>query len=537
MSLSKRILALITIALAGCLAISCVSLILLEKIQNELHYLAEVSLPASEAIAVVDREFLLVRRDMATSMLSSTTPDSREKLLTSIQERYRVIDTVLSNGFKNGTSSENNEGIDKVLQALRAYREQTDPVLDLIRRDDMVEAQRLYQLASIMATNVTEMLQEYSKTFNDQANQHTRQANENYETAFSVTIIIMVIVIFVVLIFGLTVLFRISKALRILSNGISTVEESLDFTQRIAVSGHDEVTTTIETFNRLLSHLQDSLRIIARSAEEVDEAASQVSSAARQMSSSSSQQSESATNMAAAMEEMTVSINHVADRASEASRLSEVSGQHAVEGRQTISQTVSDINQIASSADVAAEHIQHLETNSEYIGTVIAVIKEVADQTNLLALNAAIEAARAGEQGRGFAVVADEVRKLAERTTSSTHEISDKISEIQASAQAAVNSMQDMMGRVQAGVERAGQADTAIRAITESASDAVEMVGDITAAIREQSAASTSIAQQVETIAQMTESNTVSTQQTAETAEQLEHLAHAMKRAVNDYRV
>lgn len=169
--------------------------------------------------------------------------------------------------------------------------------------------------------------------------------------------------------------------------------------------------------------------------------------------------------------------------------------------------------------------------------TVVGLIQDVADQTNLLALNAAIEAARAGEQGRGFAVVADEVRKLAERTTKATQEIREVIAGMQDSAHATVNNMEHVVAQVETGVSLAQQASQSIQNIGQSAERTVLMVGDISKAIREQGVASTNIARQVESIAQMSEENCAIAQSIALAAQEMAQVSHTMQDTVRKFKV
>ena len=171
------------------------------------------------------------------------------------------------------------------------------------------------------------------------------------------------------------------------------------------------------------------------------------------------------------------------------------------------------------------------------VSSIANVIKEIAGQTNLLALNAAIEAARAGEQGRGFAVVADEVRKLAERTSSATTEIEQMISGIQSDTVGAVGAMNEALPEVEQGVHLATSATESLQAIEAGAGRTLERIREVAEATQEQGSASTSIAQRVEQIAQMVEETTATIRSTADTAVQLEHIAQGLQAQISRFRV
>ena len=209
----------------------------------------------------------------------------------------------------------------------------------------------------------------------------------------------------------------------------------------------------------------------------------------------------------------------------------------ARDGEAIILQTVAKMQSIAAIVEQSAGLVNALGEQTTRITSIVNTIKEIADQTNLLALNAAIEAARAGEQGRGFAVVADEVRKLAERTTKSTHEITEMIARIQKGAEDAVVNMDRGAGEVSAGVDLAALAGEAIQRIRVGAGLALEAVEGISAAIREQSIASSTVAKGLETIAQMTESNNAEAQNTASASEELQALARDLHTNVACFQV
>jgi len=348
----------------------------------------------------------------------------------------------------------------------------------------------------------------------------------------------------VVMIIGLLVVgslsFMIAREVRErmgqMTRFMTHVAESLDFTQRGKIKRMDELGKTGHALNLLMDRLSASFRAISKNTEAVAAASAQLATSASQVAVASGQQSEASSNVAATVEEMTVSINHVGDRAHEADRLSAQSERLASEGGAVILQTATDIHEIAGSVRRAAELIEDLEASSKQISGVVAVIKEVADQTNLLALNAAIEAARAGEQGRGFAVVADEVRKLAERTGHSTQEIARTIEAMNGKAEQAVVSMNSAVGKVDVGVARARETSASIQQISAGCQEAVETVGEISEAIREQGSATNNIAAQIERIAQMSEESSAAAGETSDAARGLDELARKMLAEVSVYR-
>jgi methyl-accepting chemotaxis protein len=318
---------------------------------------------------------------------------------------------------------------------------------------------------------------------------------------------------------------------------IGMVERDSDFTQRVAVDSDDEVGQTAKSFNQLIATMQDTARSVLHNVGKVSDGVASLASSSNQVASSSLQQSEAAAAMAASVEQMTVSINHVSDSARDALAISRKSGELSTQGGQVIHRAVDEMNQIAGTVREASTAIDNLGQQSDQITSVVQVIKEVADQTNLLALNAAIEAARAGEQGRGFAVVADEVRKLAERTTKATEEIAAMVNSMQESARSAVTTMDNAVERVGSGATLAQQAGEAINQIKSGAEQVIKVVNDITSALAEQSVASNDIAAHVEQVAQMTEENSAAADAAASAAASVEHLADEMRNVVSRFKI
>ena len=369
------------------------------------------------------------------------------------------------------------------------------------------------------------------------AKQEYEAAVSHYETARNVSI---AAIIFGVL-FGAGLSWWLIRSvtgpLDQIRDVVTYVQGSGDFTRKVAVEQQDEVGQTAHTFNALLVSLRGTLGELLQAIGQVSHAAGGMSDNAQQSAIASSATSESASAMAASVEQMSVSVSEVGSGARQALELARQAGEYTQHGGQVIQQAVEEITRIADSVRGVSDTITELGTRSERISGVVQVIKEVAEQTNLLALNAAIEAARAGEQGRGFAVVADEVRKLAERTTSATGEISQMVGEIQSSARSAVSEMSQAVTQVDAGVSLAAQAGQSIEEIRDSTANVVRVVSDITDAIVEQGVASQSIASQVERVAQAAEENSAAASQSSDAAEQMRSLAQEMSSLAGRFRI
>jgi len=375
----------------------------------------------------------------------------------------------------------------------------------------------------------------------DQARQGADRLEANIIDSTSQVRVLLLTLVAAGIVGGALLAFAIVRSIRAPLDRIATISQELadrrDLNTQLPQLGNNEVGRTAEAFNAVLGTMRALIEESHQHSAQLVDAAQQLDGVGSRLSNSVDSQAQAASASAAAVEQMTVSINHVAGSTHGVESKAREANEMAARGSELAERATGQIYQIAQSIGDTTDRIDQLERRSGEIGNIVQVIRDIAEQTNLLALNAAIEAARAGEAGRGFAVVADEVRKLAERTSAATSEIAARIDGVQDDTRSAVASMHEARRRIDSGVEGTEQVQQALAAIRTLCGQSVDSVADIATAIQEQSQASHDIARNVERIAQMNDGSSRSAQQAHQLVLELTSLAQALDSGLNRFKV
>lgn len=305
----------------------------------------------------------------------------------------------------------------------------------------------------------------------------------------------------------------------------------------VDVSGNDEIGMLAASFNKMAVNLKNLIGGIGQASNQIASSSEELSTTAEQMSKGAQTQTSQTSQIATAMEEMSSTVLEVAKNSQSAASSANAASSLAQKGGEVVALTVEGMKRIAETVQGSARTVEELGKNSDQIGEIVGVIDDIADQTNLLALNAAIEAARAGEQGRGFAVVADEVRKLAERTTKATKEIAAMIKKIQKDTVGAVAAMEAGTKEVGEGVNLASQAGESLMQIVNSVQTVNDMIRQIATAAEQQSTAAEQISKSIEEIAGVTKETASGTHQTASASHELSRMAVELQGMVGQFKI
>jgi len=350
--------------------------------------------------------------------------------------------------------------------------------------------------------------------------------------AFTLFVLVLVSVLILVMLTSRSIVQPITNVCRT----IGLIRAGNDFRQRVEVHGNDEMTALANDFNHMLSDFQDLVRSVNQALEMLDVATAELAKSTADTSRGMGQQQMESDMVATAVTEMGATIDEIASNTENTASKAEATNRNASHGMKEVEQTVARISELSNDLQQAALVMGELEKDSTTIGSVLDVIRGIAEQTNLLALNAAIEAARAGEQGRGFAVVADEVRSLAQRTAESTRQIEQIISGLQSRTKAIVQSMNSCREQGTSSVEQAGMASKLLSAITQDVSTIMDMTTQIATAIEEQSHVASEVNKNVVRIRDISQESLVIAQHNAQISEEVAAQAARLHHTVDRFK-
>lgn len=363
-------------------------------------------------------------------------------------------------------------------------------------------------------------------------------ADSQSDTAFSLGIVIGVTTTLLLLIVGIVISGIIKRSIdRVIARLKDIAEDNGDLTVRLRTLQKDEIGDLVMWFNTFMDKLQSVMQQIVETAPPLAHLATDVNELSGSITHTLTIQNKSVAESKNSIEMMSHSVTTIAQNAAEASHSAQVANEEANRGRTIVSNTVSSIKSLSESIGQASKVIDKLKDDTAAVNVVIDVIKSIAEQTNLLALNAAIEAARAGEQGRGFAVVADEVRGLASRTQESTAEINTILAQLQAASQAAVQTMEESTAAVESSVSEANLAGQSLQIIADTVNTINSMNQQIANATEEQQSISSELVVEAEQISQQTENTAGSAHKLNDVSTQLNSLASNLEQITRQFRV
>ena len=354
----------------------------------------------------------------------------------------------------------------------------------------------------------------------------------------SVTSIAFLVSIPVLLVMYLFTARVVTHPMRQMTRGLNGIAQGDgDLSHRLEVRGNDEIGQSAQAFNAMMDNFRDLIARVLDSTAHLARAASDLADITERTDAGVSKQRSEVDQLATAMNEMNATAQEVARNAQQGADATGEAQSAAQGGKEVVSGTMARIGQLADEVQQAADVIRELDKDSDEIGKVLDVIRGIAEQTNLLALNAAIEAARAGEAGRGFAVVADEVRSLANRTQSSTEEIQEMIERLQQASRRAVTVMEESKESAQSSRDSASEADQALDAINHAVATINDVNSQVASAAEEQSAVAEEMNRNVTSISDAAEQNAQGARQTTEASEQLSRLARELQDLVGRFKV
>lgn len=368
-------------------------------------------------------------------------------------------------------------------------------------------------------------------------NTAARQVEQTSDWLFSAALWVMVILVVIGAVYSTVLKSNIHRPITQLRTALEHIEHDSDLAYRVNVESRDEMGVMGQALNKMMAHFQEVVAQVRRASQELRSATEQSGEVMQQTQRCAHQQQSATDQVAVAINQMAATVEEVARHANSASDTATEASCASEEGRETVTKTITLMSALSDSMRIANEAIARVSVDTGNIGSVLDVIRGISEQTNLLALNAAIEAARAGEQGRGFAVVADEVRTLAQRTQESTQEIQEMISRLQEGSGNAVKVMEAGVSSAEQAVQQATAAGESLQKINEAVTSIVNINTQIATATHQQSATADEINRNISEITEYAAKTSEGASQTTRACEEQEHLSEELTLLVNKFNV
>jgi len=504
-----------------------------------LAYLLRISAGSAQSVAVAaraqtQRSFELV--DVAVKLQGTTQKLVQESDPDVMESLIKQNQSLVKDAQAKVEQAGGDEGIKAAFLALVKANEQVTNLVLQARNAESHQAiiEKSNPAFEALLGAINKYQNQMSKKQGDDAAATRERTARLVLTIFGAVVAGIVLLI----IWGLALVRSVSKALNSMLSMVRDLADGEgDLTKRLEIASHDELGELARGFNTFLDKVHSIISQVAGTAEQVASASEELSASATLQAEGATNQTDQTTQVATAMQEMSSTVQQVSENCARAAEASRRSAETAREGGGVVEQALAQIRSIATSVSGTAKQMEDLGRSSDQIGRIAGVIDDIADQTNLLALNAAIEAARAGEQGRGFAVVADEVRKLAERTTKATKEIAEMIKTIQDGTKGAVKAMEIGSQQVKEGVASTARAGESLQQIIRTSEEVGSMITHIAAAATQQSGATAEINQNMDQISHLVKGSAGAAQQSAKACQELSELAMALQNMVGSFKL